>query len=164
MILSPELDEVRSRLRVLRDRVLVKPLSYVHPTLITPGIEVQKGVVVAIGYGRRQRRKVRFDQMEGHFGSSLYFEDGEETGRILPMKVAVGDVVEFSPRNVFIIREEDLVSLGLPDVGDLLMVWQQGIYSIDPTESQSDAFMWQQPAGYDRHGNFMSGAESWARA
>lgn len=163
MILSPELQEIGRRVRVLRDRVLVKPLPYVHPVLLTPGIEVQKGVVVSVGYGRRQRRKVRFDRMEGHLntGRSLYFEDGEETGRVLPMYVAVGDVVEFSPRNVFIIKEEDLLQAGLPDVGDLLMVWQKGIMTIDPEESLSDALMWQQPAGYDRNGNFMSGAESW---
>jgi hypothetical protein len=164
MILSPELEEVGQKIRVLRDRVLVKPLPYVHPVLLTPGIQIQKGVVVAVGYGRRQRRKVRFNQMEGHFGRAMEFEDGAETGTILPMKVAVGDVVEFSPRNVFIVREEDLVSIGLPDVGDLLMVWQNGIMSIDPDESLSDALMWQQPAGYDRNGHFMSGAESWARA
>ena len=165
MNLSPELQEINERVRVLRDRVLVKPLPYVHPVLITPGIEVQKGVVVAIGYGRRQRRKVRFDRMEGHLntGRSLYFEDGTETGVISPMRVAVGDVIEFSPRNVFIVREEDLLQAKLPNVGDLLMVWQNGIMSIDPEESLSDSLMWQQPAGYDRHGNFMSGAENWNR-
>lgn len=144
-------------MRVLRDRVLIKPLPYVHPVLLTPGVNIQKGVVIAIGYGRRSRRKVRFDRMEGHLNTqrSLYFEDGEETGKVLPMRVKVGDVVEFSPRNVFVVLEHDVLQAGLPDVGDLLMVWEQGIMSIDPDESLSDALMWQTPAGYDRFGNFL---------
>ena len=62
MILTEELEEVGRRTRVLRDRVLVKVLPYVHPTLETPGIEINKGVVIAVGYGRRQRRKVAFKQ------------------------------------------------------------------------------------------------------
>jgi hypothetical protein len=157
MKLTPELEEVSRRVRILRDRVLVKPLPYVNPVLLTPGINIQKGVIVAIGYGRRQRRKVRFDRMEGHLNTqrSLYFEDGEETGVVSPMRVQVGDVVEFSPRNVFVVLEHDVLQAGLPDVGDLLMVWQNGLMSVDPEESLSDALMWQQPAGYDRHGNFL---------
>jgi hypothetical protein len=157
MILSAELQEVGRRVRVLQDRVLIKPLPYVHPVLLTPGINIQKGVIVAIGYGRRQRRKVRFDRMEGHLNTqrSMYFEDGEEIGTVLPMRVSVGDVVEFSPRNVFVVLEHDVLQAGLPDVGDLLMVWQNGLISIDPEESLSDAQMWMIPAGYDRHGNFL---------
>jgi hypothetical protein len=163
MKLSPELQEVSRRVRVLRDRVLVKPLPYVHPILITPGIQVQKALVIGVGYGRRERRKVRFDRMEGHLntGRSLYFEDGDELGRLRPMRVSVGDVIEFSPRNGFVILEHDVLQAGLPNVGDLLMIWEQAIMTVDPEESLSDALMWQQPAGYDRHGNFMSGAESW---
>jgi hypothetical protein len=163
MKLSPELQEVSRRVRVLRDRVLVKPLPYVHPILITPGIQVQKALVIGVGYGRRERRKVRFDRMEGHLntGRSLYFEDGDELGRLRPMRVSVGDVIEFSPRNGFVIFEHDVLQAGLPNVGDLLMIWEQAIMTVDPEESLSDALMWQQPAGYDRHGNFMSGAESW---
>jgi hypothetical protein len=162
MILTPELEEVSRRVRVMRDRVLVRPLEYVNPWLVTPGIEIQKGVVIAVGYGRRQRRKVRFDQMEGHLntGRSLYFEDGDETGKILPMRVQKGDVVEFSPRNFTVV---DFDRVGFSGIGDLIFVWQSAIMSIDPDESLSDALMWQQSAGYDRNGNYMSGAESWNR-
>lgn len=168
MKLSPELMEVGRRVRVMRDRVLVKRLPYEHPVLITPGIELQKGVIVALGYGRRQRRKVRFDRMEGHMntGRSMYFEDGDETGRVLPMRVQVGDVVEFSPRNFTVV---DFDRVGIENwnrfemVGELLFVWQNAIMCVDPDESLSDALMWQQSAGYDRNGNFMSGAESWNR-
>jgi co-chaperonin GroES (HSP10) len=160
MQLTPELEDVGRRVRVLRDRVLVKPLPYVHPTLLTPGIEIQKGVVIAVGYGRRKRRKVAFNQSSMFSGRTLYFEDGEETGEIVPMDIAPGDVIEFSFRNLTIV---DFDRIGFPGIGDLVFVWRQSIYSIDPDESLNECLLWQQSAGYDRHGNFMSGAESWNR-
>jgi co-chaperonin GroES (HSP10) len=181
MILTPELEAVGQQVRVLRDRVLVKPLSYVHPILETPGIEIQKGVVIAVGYGRRQRRKVEFKQNladaapilgpDGKtvmkFGASklsgktLYFEDGAETGNIIPMQVKPGDVVEFSFRNIEIV---DFDRVGFPGIGPLAFIWQKAIYSVDPDESLNECLLWQQSAGYDRNGNFMSGAEDWHRA
>lgn len=163
MQLTPELEEVSRRLRVLRDRVIIKPLEYQHPMLITPGVVMQKGIVIALGYGRRERRKVKFNQTELQGGRSLYFEDGDETGRIIPMRLKVGDVVEFSYRNVFVIYEHDVLQAGLPNVGDLLCVWQNGVMLVDPEESLSSAMLWQQSAGYDRDGNFMSGKEAWTR-
>jgi co-chaperonin GroES (HSP10) len=180
MILTPELEDVAKRTHVLRDRVLVKPLNYVHPILATPGIEIQKGVVIAVGYGRRQRRKVAFKQsisdgapvigpngQQIQFTKSrlmdktLYFEDGSETGKIIPMQVKPGDVVEFSFRNITIV---DFDTVGFPGIGPLVFVWQKAIYSIDPDESLNECLLWQQSAGYDRNGNFMSGAESWHQA
>jgi co-chaperonin GroES (HSP10) len=180
MILTEELEEVAQRTRVLRDRVLVKVLPYVHPTLVTPGIEINKGVVIAVGYGRRQRRKVGFKQeisdgppvlsSDGRVmqfaksklsGKTLWFEDGDETGQIIPMTVKPGDVVEFSFRNITLV---DFDQIGFPGIGHLAFVWQKAIYSIDPDESLQDCLMWQQSAGYDRKGNFMSGAEDWHRA
>jgi hypothetical protein len=185
MILTPELEDVAAKTRVLRDRVLVKPLPYVHPVLATPGVEIQKGVVIGVGYGRRQRRKVEFKQNIGEgppvigpdgktvmkFGASklsgktLYFEDGEETGLIIPMQVKPGDVVEFGFRNTTIV---DFDRLGFKDIGNLVFVWQKAIYSIDTDEDLgrmcSEALLWQQSAGYDRNGNWMSGAEDWHRA
>lgn len=180
MILTPELEEVGKRVRVLRDRVLVKVLPYVHPTLETPGIEVNKGVVIAVGYGRRQRRKVAFKQeiseglpvlsADGRVmkfaksklsGKELWFEDGAETGAVIPMQVKPGDVIEFSFRNITLI-DFDLV--GFPGIGHLAVVWQKAVYSIDPEESLNECLLWQQSAGYDRNGNFMSGSEDWHRA
>ena len=179
MILTPELEEVAQRTRVLRDRVLVKVLPYVHPTLETPGIEINKGVVIAVGYGRRQRRKTTFKQSidDGvpviqngkvmKFAKSrlsdrtLWFEDGEETGMIIPMQVNPGDVVEFSFRNITLV---DFDQVGFPGIGHLAFIWQKAIYSVDPDESLNECLMWQQSAGYDRKGNFMSGSEDWHRA
>jgi len=174
------LEAVAKRTHVLRDRVLVKILPYVHPTLATPGIEINKGVVIAVGYGRRQRRKVAFKQeiSDGPpvlgpggkvmqfaksklSGKTLWFEDGPETGAIIPMQVKPGDVVEFSFRNITLV---DFDRVGFPGIGDLAFVWQKAIYSIDPDESLNECLMFQQSAGYDRKGNFMSGAEDWHRA
>lgn len=165
MILTPELENVSRRIRVLRDRVLVKPLPYVHPILFTPGIEIQKGVVVGVGYGRRQRKLVRFDQAQTHMNTerSMFFEDGAETGRIVPMQVKPGDVVEFSFRNLEIV-DFDRLGNDFYGIGPLVFVWQKAIYSVDPDESLSECLLWQQSAGYDRHGNFMSGEEDWHRA
>jgi hypothetical protein len=180
MILTPELEDVAQRVHILRDRVLLKVLPYVHPTLLTPGVEIHKGVVIAVGYGRRQRRKTAFKQEmdagaptigpDGKImkfsksrlsGRTLWFEDGAETGSIIPMTVKPGDVVEFSFRNITII---DFDRVGFPGIGELAMIWQQAIYSIDPDESLNECLMFQQSAGYDRKGNFMSGAEDWHRA
>lgn len=180
MILTPELEEIGRRIRVLRDRTLIKPLPYVHPILATPGIEIQKGVVVAVGYGRRQRRKVAFRQSISDgppvigpdgtvmkFGKSklsdktLYFEDGPETGLIIPMQVKPGDVVEFSFRNITIV---DFDRVGFPGIGPLAFIWEKAIYSIDPDESLNECLLWQQSAGYDRNGAWMSGSEDWHRA
>lgn len=160
MILPPELEEVSARVHVLRDRVLVKVLPYTHPVLVLPTVQMHKGVVVAVGYGRRVRRKVDFNQTMAQTGRKLRFEDGPETGVIRPMQVKPGDVVEFSFRNGEVINFD---RLGFWDVGELLMTWQESIYSIDPEESLSAAQLWQQSAGYDRNGNFLSGAENWHR-
>lgn len=180
MMLTKELEEVGQRVHVLRDRVLVKVLPYVHPTLETPGIEINKGVVVAVGYGRRQRRKTEFKQSVSDgapvigpggkvmqfapsklSGRSLWFEDGPETGAIIPMQVKPGDVVEFSFRNIELI---DFDRCGFPGIGHLAFVWQKAIYSVDPDESLNECLLWQQSAGYDRKGNWMSGSEDWNRA
>lgn len=181
MILPAPLQQLSQRVRVLRDRVLVQPLPYEHPLLVTPGIEIQKGLVVAVGYGRRCRRRTAFRQglptcapvlgpdgktvmQFGHSnltGRTLYFEDGDETGRIIPMQVKVGDVVEFGFRNI---ESVDFDRVGFPGAGKLAFVWQKAIYSVDPDASLSDCLLWQQSAGYDRNGNFMSGAEDWHRA
>ena len=180
MMLTEELEEVGRRVHVLRDRVLVKILPYVHPTLLTPGVEIHKAVVVGVGYGRRQRRKVAFKQeiSDGPpvlgpggkvmqfaksklSGKTLWFEDGAETGAIIPMQVKPGDVVEFSFRNVTLV---DFDRCGFPGIGHRAFMWQKAIYSVDPDESLQDCLLWQQSAGYDRNGHFMSGSEDWHRA
>lgn len=134
------------KLRPLRDRVFVSKLEYKHPILAVVGITIEKGLVIATGPGRRMRRKTRFD---GPQGKCLWFEDGDETGKIRPMKVFVGQCIEFSPRGGI-----DFEVDGVP----LLCVWEQSIYGVS-SDSASDALLWSKPGGYDRQGNFMSGAD-----
>jgi co-chaperonin GroES (HSP10) len=138
--------------KILRDRVLVERLEYKHPVLAVVGIVLQKGRVVNVGYGRRKRRLVRFEKMPGMSAGSLYFEDGEETGVVMPMKVKVGDIVEFSPRDQF------EFSYGGKDY---LVLKQNSIYGTSNDSADHEALLWQQSGGYDREGHFMSGKEHW---
>jgi hypothetical protein len=181
MKLTPELEQIGRETRVLSNRVLVKILPYVHPVLATPGIEIQKGVVVAVGPGWRTKRKVEFrsgmdtpivgpDGRVARFapsrlsGRTLYFEDGPETGKTLPMSVKPGDVIEFGFRGIELVDFDRIAQFFSLQVGMLAFIRQKAIYSIDPSESLDGCLMWQQSAGYDRNGNFMSGAEDWHRA
>ena len=178
--------ELASQLRILRDRVLVKLVPYVHPLLATPGMTIQKGVVISTGYGRRQRRKVEFRSSMGEqemrrpdgkvirfaatqsANRTLFFEDGPETGRILPLQVKAGDVIEFGFRNVDIVDFDRIPQFYHLQLGELVFIWHESIYSIDPEQDMervmSQAMLFQKSAGHDRNGNFMSGAEDWHRA
>lgn len=152
MTLNEKLTRVSQTVRPLQDRVLVQRLEYENPLLAVVGITLQKGIVVAVGPGKRQRKKVRFDLLEGHLSTSraLYFEDGPEIpGKIHPMHVKVGDVVEFSPRNQ--------ISWSY-DGEDLVWLRHGAIYGTT-NDSQSEALLWQTPAGHDRHGNFLPGTD-----
>lgn len=185
--LSEQMIELAARLRILRDRVLVKPIPYVHPVLATPSIEICKGIVISTGYGRRERRKVEFRQemsdgppivgptgkvakftQTRSSGKTLYFEDGPETGRILPLQVKAGDVIEFGFRNFEVVDFDRIAEFYNLQLGKLLFIWHSAVYSIDPEDDMeklcSAALLFQQSAGHDRHGNFMSGAEDWHRA
>jgi co-chaperonin GroES (HSP10) len=162
MDLPIELQEITRCIRPLRDRIIVKRFEYENPLIAVVGVKLEKGVVVAAGLGRPQRRKVRFDQKAGHMSTqrALYFEDGAYTGKTVPMQVKVGDVVEFSPRNY---TEVDFDKLGFPGAGKLLVVWEKACYGTT-SDSKYEAMLWQQSAGYDKKGDFMGGAEEWQRA
>jgi co-chaperonin GroES (HSP10) len=133
------------------DRVLVQRLEYENPLLAVVGITLQKGIVIAVGPGKRQRKKVRFDLLEGHLSTSrsLFFEDGAETGRVYPILIKVGDVVEFSPRNQI---EWDFAG------EKLVWIWQKAIYGTT-NDSRHEALLWQESAGTDRSGNYLSGRD-----
>lgn len=139
-------------LRPLRDRVLIRRIEYKNPYIAVVGVTLQKGEVVAIGPGRRERRKTKFCGMPGH--PPIWFEDGEEIGKVTPMKVQVGEYVEFSPRQQFEFEFNG---------EKLVMIWQNAIYYVSD-DSPSQALLFQKSAGFDREGNFMSGKEDWQRA
>lgn len=161
MILPPELEQVSRKWRVLRDRVLVKRFAYENKAgLFVAGVKLEKGVIIATGNGRRTKRLIAMKQNEIGGGREMLFEDGAETGAVRPLTVCKGEVIEFSPRNY---TEIDFDRCGCPGAGILLAVWADAIMLRDPTESKGDAMLFQQSAGYDRKGNFLSGTEHWTK-
>ncbi len=153
MKLPEKLAALAEKIHPVHDRVLVKRFDYQHPVLAVVGIVLQKGVVVAVGPGKPRRRKLPFKHGTDS-GRTLWFEDGDETGGRHPMVVKPGDVVEFSPRG----QVETEID------GELFVMIRLGsIYGIT-NDSKHEAMLWQQSAGYDRHGNFLSGKENWERA
>lgn len=151
MKLTKSLKKVSKTVRPLQDRVLVQRLEYENPILAVVGITLQKGLVVAVGPGKRQRKRVRFDLLEGHLSTNraLYFEDGAETGRLHPIHIKVGDVVEFSPRNQISDELE----------GEKLVWIRHGAIYGTTNDSRHEALLWQQSAGHDRSGNYLSGRD-----
>lgn len=122
-------------LRPLRDRVLVKPIEYEHSTLFVAGVELRKGEVVALGPGRRLKRKIPWmmpaDSVPGQTinpGQTFYVEDGPETGAIASVPVKVGDVIEYGFRDCFPVTWE----------GErFLMIWSKNIYGTSDGRSDS---------------------------
>jgi co-chaperonin GroES (HSP10) len=150
--LNGKLTKVSQTVRPLQDYVLVQRLEYEHPILAVIGVTLQKGIVVAVGPGKRKRRRVRFDLLEGHMSTqrSLYFEDGPElSGKLHLMPVKAGEVVEFSPRNQIEWEYE----------GQKLVWIKAGAIYGTTNDSKAEALLWQQSAGTDRHGSFLGGNE-----
>jgi co-chaperonin GroES (HSP10) len=88
------LKALAAKIKPLRDNVAWFRYEYKHPTLEIPELKTNRGVVLAVGPGRRQRRKLRVQTAPGHFEP---MEVGVETGRVIPTTVKPGDVLEFSP-------------------------------------------------------------------
>lgn len=114
-------------IKPLRDWVCIKPIRYQHAYLFVAGIQLRKGTVVAVGPGRRCRRKVAYRKNPERIDEVTWFEDGPETGFIRPMRVDVGDCVEFGWRagTEFEFGGEKL-----------LMVPEQSIYGL--TDARAD--------------------------
>lgn len=150
MRLPKKLAALAKTIRPIQDRVFIKRFEYQHPILAVVGVKLEKGVVIAVGPGKPRRRKNLFRHgIDGQ--RDLWFEDGDERNAPRhPMPVKVGDCVEFSPRGQ-IETEID---------GEKLVVIRAGSIYGTTNDSKSEAMLWQESAGYDRNGNFMSGAES----
>ena len=100
-------------MKPLRDWVCIKPIEYKHSFLHVTGILLRKGTVVAIGPGRRIRRKMPYRKNPDRVDEVTWFEDGPETGSVRPMRVKVGDCVEFGWRagTEFILNGEKLLMI-----------------------------------------------------
>lgn len=78
-----------TKLRPLRDRMVVKPLEWKPSAIIEIAGDTRKplrGEVIAIGPGQRQKRYHKNSRGEVHKMG--------ETGRVIPCEVQVGDIVE----------------------------------------------------------------------
>ena len=120
------------KIKPLRDYICIKPFRYQHPVLYVAGIELHRGEVVAVGPGRRVRRKVAYKRHEQNSDSVQYFEDGPETGEVLPVKVKVGDIVEYGFRDL---REVDLGG------EKYVMIKAKGIYGVSKDKSRHKAVL-----------------------
>lgn len=89
-----ELAVFGSKIHPLRDMVAWIREEYEHPLLDIPAIKTNRGTVVAVGPGRRIRRKVKCETGPNQYE---YYEVGMETGGIRPITVKPGDFLEFSP-------------------------------------------------------------------
>lgn len=114
-------------LKPLRDWVCIRPLEYTHEFLYVTGIMLRKGEVIAVGPGRRLRRRLPYRRNPERIDEVTWFEDGQETGAIRPMRVKVGDFVEFGWRagREFTLKGEKL-----------LMVPEQSCYGV--TDARAD--------------------------
>lgn len=154
MKLPKRLAALAKKIRARNDCVFVKRFEYQHPILAVVGVKLEKGVVVAAGPGKLRRRKTCFKHgIDGK--RDLWFEDGSPLadGSRHPMPVKIGDCVEFSPRQQTEVRVD----------GEELVVVRAGAIYGTTNDSKAEAMLWQQSAGHDRHGNFLSGAEEWQR-
>jgi hypothetical protein len=113
-------------LRPLRDWVCIEPIEYKHSFLFVAGIALRKGKVIATGPGRRMRRRLPYRRDPDRPDDVTWFEDGEETAKIRPLRVKVGDVVEFGFR----------VGTEVPGT-KLLMVPEQSIYGLSVADADT---------------------------
>lgn len=139
-------------IRPLRDWVCIEPLEYRHPVLAVVGIRLTKGIVRAVGPGRRLKRKVRFlknpDRVEDGY---TWFEDGLETGKIRPVSVQIGDCVEYAASD----RRRGGTKF-LFDGVEYIMVPEQSIIALDPHADPSDGMLEHKAAGFDKQGRFIA--------
>lgn len=137
-------------MKPLRDWVLIKRTAYKHAVLEVVGIDLNKGQIVAVGPGRRVKRKVKWlsdpDNLDaGYFetetGPERVNKDGSPMVR--PMSLKVGDYVEFSPRGQVEVEV---------DGESFVMVRESSIYWTT-NDSQSSAILEQRSAGTRRDGS-----------
>lgn len=136
------------RIRPLRDNVVLQRLPYEHPVLAVVGIRLNKGRAVAVGPGRRIRQLIHYRRAEDSLVEGVWLPDGAERVKdgkplIRPMRVAVGDIVEFSPNQHTIDFEVD---------GErYVLISEQSIYWKD-NEGAGEVLA-QRPSGWERGRN-----------
>lgn len=96
IVAKPEILPAGTQLRMMGDRILLKPLPVEHSALleVVENVRPMRGVVVAVGPGMHpyKHRPHAYDRNKKTVVRSNHF---------LPTQVKVGDVVELGGLNVF---------------------------------------------------------------
>lgn len=82
------------KIKPLQDWVCVERVKYEHPFLYVHGAYTHKGIVIAVGPGKRIKKWV--EVKDPLTGKPFRARVGAETGYKEPMQVAPGDVIEYS--------------------------------------------------------------------
>lgn len=92
-----------TKLRMLRDRILLRPLDWVPSRIISVVRHGRplRGVVAAIGPGRLLRRYRPKPASLRRNGPVQEQREFRESARFIPTELAVGDIVELGGLNVF---------------------------------------------------------------
>lgn len=136
-MIPAHLQEVANKVRPMRDNVVWSRIEYKNPAgLELPNVRLNRGIVLAVGSGRRIRRMINVPVAAGQFHKA---EIGAETGRVRPMTVQPGDCLEFSQygQTEFEVDGHKLVLSGEQSV----------IGYADPKETEG--LMFPAPAGFD---------------
>lgn len=134
-MIPANLRQVAKKVKPLRDGVVWSRLEYKSPVGLVIEVKTNRGVVLAVGDGRRMRRKVPVPVSAGQVH---YAEVGAETGRVRPMTVVPGDILEFSQhgQTEFVVDGHTLVLSGEQSV-------------IGYADEDSEPVMFPAPAGFD---------------
>lgn len=135
-MIPTKLKAVAKKVRPMRDGVVWSRFEHQsNGGLVLPGVKLNRGVVLAIGNGRRMRRKLKVPIAAGQFHEA---EVGAETGKVRPMTVKPGDVLEFSQhgQTEFVVDGHTLVLSGEQSV-------------LGYVDEDSAPVMFPQPAGFD---------------
>ncbi len=135
-MIPAELRAVAKKVRPMRDGVVWSRFELKSAGgLVLPGVKLNRGVVLAVGNGRRMRRKLKVPIAAGQFHEA---EIGAETGKVRPMTVKPGDILEFSQHG----QTEFTV-----DGHTLVLSGEQSVMGYVDEDSAPAIFP--QPAGFD---------------
>lgn len=93
MITDPAILAAAAKVRPTGERVLWYRQEFKHPVLELPAIKTNRGWVLAIGPGKRLRRRIKVQIAPNQFHEANI---GADTGKVRPMTVQPGDFLEFS--------------------------------------------------------------------
>ncbi len=137
-------EAVAARVRPLGNKIVwFRDEAVSQSGLILPTVTLNRGEVLAVGPGKRLKRKRRYENQDAAPGNAyFYMENGPETGQIRPVEVKVGDKLEFSQYG-----QVEFEISGFAGV-KLVLSSEDSVLG-HAIGDASHAFMFQNPAGFD---------------